>query len=395
MSDQDETNPAKTNSSEANVSETNVSGTELVETNAAEVPAVEVTPTAPSPVIVVFQSVTARDMAGPRRRARGTLNAVSFSLRTGVFAFVGSPEDGTFALVDVLTGAHAPSRGRVLVTGVSPEGSARLRARIGFLSPEPVLPAARTVSEVVDSALQARGQTPNRHLEVLEPLGLAYLAQRNPRSLSFTETRAVELALALSTPSPVLVVLHEPLADVAINLLGLVRERIRRLAASGACVVITTSSPADARALADDVFVLHRGAIASETAATGALPGSISPLLIAWVRPMEHTEDLAPIRLLARLLAARPEISSVAWSDQPTGSSQASELRLSGTDIDACALALADAATEVGAVIEAITPASPSLTRLRAAAEAAEALRRTTAHQRPGAPNIAAPGGGR
>ena len=68
-------------------------------------------------------------------------------------------------------------------------------------------------------------------------------------------------------------------------------------------------------------------------------------------------------------------------------------LRLSGTDIDACALALADAATEVGAVIEAISPASPSLTRLRAATEAAEALRRTTAHQRPDPSNVRAPGG--
>ncbi len=390
MSENDETNTSETNSSEVNVAEPNVA-----EPNVAEVPVAEAPAARPSSVIVIFQAVTARDMAGPRRRARGTLNAVSFSLGTGVFAFVGSPEDGTFALIDVMTGARAPSRGQVLVTGVSPERSGRLRARMGFLSPEPVLPAARNVSDVVDSALQARGQTQLLPLDVLEPLGLSYLAQRDPRSLSFTETRAVELALALSTPSPLLVVLHEPLADVAINLLGLVRERIRLLAASGACVVITTSSPADARALADDVFVLHRGAITSETAATGVLPGSVAPLLVAWVRPMEQTEGLAPIRLLARVLAARPEISSVAWNDNPADSSRASELRLSGTDIDACALALADAATEVGAVIDAIMPASPSLTRLRAAAEAAEALRRATAHQRHGASNFPAPGGRR
>jgi ABC-2 type transport system ATP-binding protein len=380
---------------ETNTAETNILETPPAETNGTAVPVPDELPPVPSPAVVVFQSVTSRDMAGPRRRARGTLNAVSFSLRTGVFAFVGSPEDGTFALVDVLTGARAPSRGRVLITGVSPERSGRLRARMGFLSPEPVLPAGRTVSDVVDSALQARGQTRTPHLEVLDPLGLAHLARRDPRSLSFLETRAVELAIALSTPSPVLVVLHEPLADVAINLLGLVRERIRLLAASGACVVITTSSPADARALADDVFVLHRGAIASETAATDVVPGSVSPLLVAWVRPMEPADGLAPVRRLARALATHPEISSVAWNDPSTGSSQASELRLSGTDIDACALALADAATEVGAIIEAILPASPSLTRLRAAAEAAEALRRTTAHQRPGASNVPAPGGGR
>jgi ABC-2 type transport system ATP-binding protein len=212
--------------------------------------------------------------------------------------------------------------------------------------------------------------------------------------LSFAETRAVELAIALSTPSPLLVVLHEPLADVAINLLGIVRERIRQLAASGACVVVTTSSPADARALGDGVFVLHRGAVTSEAASSTALP-NVSPLLVAWVRPLEPHDGLAPIRLLAGALAAHPEISSVASKDDPTSSLQASELRLSGTDIDVCALALADAATEVGAVIESIAPASPSLTRLRAAAEAAEALRRTTAHQRAAPSNIPSPGAAR
>ncbi len=394
MSESNETNQSETNVSETKPIETSVVTVPAAHVLAAQVPAVHVLEAAPLPVIVVLQSVTARDMAGPRRRSRGTLNGISLSLGTGVFAFVGAPEDGTFALVDVLTGARAPSRGRALVAGISPERSGTLRARMGVLSPEPVLPAARTVTEVVGSALQARGQTQARPLEVLEPLGLEYLAGRDPRSLSFAETRAVELAIALSTPSPVLVVLHEPLADVAINLLGIVRERIRLLATSGACVVITTSSPADARTLADDIFVLHRGAVASETVANGLLPGSVSPLLVAWVRPMEQTEGLAPIRLLARVLAAHPDISSVTWSDHPTVS-QACELRLSGTDIDVCALALADAATEVGAVIEAITPASPSFTRVRAAAEAAEALRRTITHQRHPASNVPSPGGGR
>jgi len=350
---------------------------------ATEAPAANPEPAAPpAPAVVVFQSVTARDLAGPRRRARGTITGLSLSFGTGVYAFVGAPEDGTFALFDILTGVRAPLRGRVLVAGASPARSGALRARMGVLSPEPALPSARTVDEVVRIAQIARGQAQVRSSDVLEPLGLEFLASRNPRSLSFAETRAVELALALSTPSPVLVVLHEPLADIAVNLLGLVRERIRQLAASGACVVVTTSSPGDARALADDVFVLHRGAVA---------PGSVgepqaSPLLVAWVRPLEQDEGLAPIRLLARALAARPEISSVAWNDLPASSSQASELRLSGTDLDACALALADAATEVGAVIEAITPASPGLTRLRAATEATDALRRAAAHQRSAAP---------
>ncbi len=389
MSDVDETNPPEVSTAAPESTSTDVQSVAEPVKSPPILPEVA----APPPPIVVFQSVTARDMAGPRRRTRGSLTGASFSLGTGTFAFVGAPEDGTIALVDVLMGTRAPVRGRVLVGGASPDRSPNVRARMGSLSPEPVLPAARTVTDVVTTALRARGQTAARPSEVLSSLGLEHLAARNPRSLSFSETRALELALALSTPSPVLLVLHEPLVDVAINLLGVMRDRIRHLAESGACVVLTTSSPADARALADEVFVLHRGTVTRELSPTASLPLG-SPLLVAWVRPDQQQEELAPIRRLARALAERPEISSVAWYGSGNSSDRAAELRLSGTDLDACALALADAATEVGAVIDAITPASPGLNRLRAAADAADALRRAGTDPRAASSNVSASGGG-
>lgn len=382
--------------------ETNVPETNVPETNPIASPAVANVPgpsaaqptaapstSVPPLPIVILQSVIARDQAGPRGRARGTLNGISFSLPTGVFAFVGAPEDGTIALVDVLSGARAPSRGHVQVVGASPERSSRLRARMGVLSPEPSLPSARSVAELVTTALAARGQT-LRAIDVLASFGLDYLASRLPQSLSFAETRAVELALALSTPSPTLVVLYEPLVDVAINLLGVVRERIQQLANEGACVVVTTSSPTDARSLSDEIFVLQRGSVIRDVSIVAA---QNVPMLIAWVRPTDPSQGLAPIRRLAQALADRPEVSSVAWSDAAGQSAQAAELRLSGSDLDAAALALADAATEVGAVVEAITPASPGLTRLRAAADAAESLRRASAQSRIGGTNVLGRGG--
>lgn len=382
--------------------ETNVPETNVPETNPIASPAVANVPgpsaaqptaapstSVPPLPIVILQSVIARDQAGPRGRARGTLNGISFSLPTGVFAFVGAPEDGTIALVDVLSGARAPSRGHVQVVGASPERSSRLRARMGVLSPEPSLPSARSVAELVMTALAARGQT-LRATDVLASFGLDYLASRLPQSLSFAETRAVELALALSTPSPTLVVLYEPLVDVAINLLGVVRERIQQLANEGACVVVTTSSPTDARSLSDEIFVLQRGSVIRDVSIVAA---QNVPMLIAWVRPTDPSQGLAPIRRLAQALADRPEVSSVAWSDAAGQSAQAAELRLSGSDLDAAALALADAATEVGAVVEAITPASPGLTRLRAAADAAESLRRASAQSRIGGTNVLGRGG--
>jgi len=403
VSEAEETQASAPETANPEIVETNSTAAESAEPVAANAPVVAeppppveevappAAPPAPSlPPIVVVQSVTARDTSGPRGRSRGSLTGVSFSLGTGVTAFVGAPEDGTLALVNILSGAQAPARGSILVAGAHPERSPAIRTRMGVLSPEPALPAAKTVGELVSMALHARGQTQTAPSEVLQSLGLERLLSRNPRSLSFAETRAVELVLALSTPTPLLVVLHEPMSDLAVNLLGVVREHVRRLAEAGACVAITTSSPADARALADDIYTLHRGSVFRDERAHQTVPRG-TPLLVAWVRPAEPAEGLAPIRRLAQALSGRSEVTSVAWNDEPSSMAQAAEIRLSGLDLDACALALADAATEVGAIVEAIAPSSPAFTRLRAAAEASDALRRAATPLRP----IAPPGGPR
>ncbi len=332
--------------------------------------------------IVVLESVFARDTAAPRGRSRGTLAGVNVSLGASVYAFVGAPEDGTLALTEVLTGKRSPLRGRALVSGLSPARSSETRKRIGSLWAEPSLPEARHVDAAVRIALEARGDASTGATAVLEPLGLGHLASREPRSLSYAETRAVELALALATQSPLLVVLYEPLSDVAINLLGLVRERIREIARGGACVVVMTSSPADARALADRTLVLHKGLILGEADAAEPLPGG-EPAVIAWVRPAEGDATLAPVRVLSRLLAERPEVRAVSWSEGPAGSPRTAELRVVGDDLDACALALVDAATEASVVIEAIAPASAGITQVRAATEALVAMRRLSPRSRP------------
>ncbi|MDC3956630.1 ATP-binding cassette domain-containing protein [Polyangium jinanense] len=327
------------------------------------------------PPRLLLEGIHARDAAAPRGASRGSLAGLNLALGAGVFAVLGAPEDGTLALSEVISGARAPLHGRVLIEGQSPARSPLLRARIGALAAEPTLPDARTVEACVALSRKARGESTTHAGDVLDPFGLGHLARREPRSLSFAEARAVELALALTTPSPLLVSLHEPLSDVALNLLGLVRERIRALALGGACVVVTTSSPADARALGDRVLVLHKGIVLGEADAAEPLPGG-EPALVAWVRPADDASERSPVRVLARLLSDRPEVRAVAWSEAAGPYPQAAELRLSGEDLDACALALTDAAVEAGVVIEAVAPASPGIVQVRAAAEALLTFRR-------------------
>lgn len=339
---------------------------------------------------LVLEQVHAVDAAGPRGIARGRLAGVDLHLTRGVHAVLGAPEDGTIALTEALAGSRHPLRGRVLVAGKEPSRSAAVRARIGALGPVPRLPDARSVRHAVRLAMRARGEQGDRADAVLEALGLSALRARNPLALAFTEARAVELALALSTPAPQLVILHEPLAEVAIAQPGSVRQRISDLASAGVCVVVVTSSPADARLLADDIYVLQRGVILRATKGDGAglMPGH-DVVLVAWVR------DGSPgVRELAAALAHRPEVHALAVDRPHDAPGGCAAVRLHGPDLDACAVALSEAAVATGAHIDAIATAPPSMLEVKAATDAMMlAIARSAAPRSYGsaAPRVAAP----
>ncbi len=324
--------------------------------------------------VVELARVHARDAAGPLGRSRGALTGASIALGPGVHAFLGTPEDGTLALADLVTGARAPLRGRVTVAGRDPARTPYLRARIGVLPAEPRLLAARTVRDAVRLALRARGETGDRFDAILDPLGLSHLQARVPRSLAFAEQRAVELALAVSTPAPMLLALHEPLADVAMPRLDLLPLRLREAAAAGACVLLTTSSPADARALADHVVLLHKGVIAREARGGAGLVLGDDVTLRVWIEP--RAAGASPgsgARALVAALALRPEVRAVSWRET---AGEPSVVEVRGDHAEACALAVIESALATGVEIEALIEEAPALGDVRVATEALwEAMR--------------------
>ncbi len=336
---------------------------------------------------LVLAQVHARDGAGPNGRARGAITALTLALGPGIHTFLGAPEDGTLALFDALTGARRPLSGKVTLAGQNPFSTAYIRARIGALAPEPRLPPAPTVGAAIRLALAARGEGSHRFDAVLDPLGLSGLHARRPGSLGFAEVRAVELALALTTPAPLLIVLHEPLADVAVPQIAAIPRRLRELAAAGACVVAATSSPADARALEGRILVLHRGFLVREANGGGAGLALGEAEITAWVRDAPGEPG---VRELAAALTRKPGVHRVTWDDgaragSPTrvhdseslagaGPSRAgragpSLVRVRGDSAEACAEALLDAAVESSVVLDAIAPTSPDLAAVRAATD--------------------------
>jgi ABC-2 type transport system ATP-binding protein len=336
---------------------------------------------------LVFDRVHARDTAGPNGRARGALTDVSLTFGPGVHAILGSPEDGTIAFVEALTGARRPSRGTVLVAGRDPTKLPFLRARIGVLSPDPQLVPARSVGASVRLSMRARGEGSQSFDAILDPLGLSRLHARKVPSLGYAEARAVELALALSTPAPYLVALHEPFSDVAIASSAPVRQRIRDLASAGVCVVVTTSSPADAELVADAIYVLHNGSVSRVAGPDGAGLLPVAPVeLLVWVQAGPPLDETSPARKLAALLVKHPDVRGVSWDDttwyqsastRPDAAAGASLLlRVRGDRAEPCSAAVRDSVLAADVSLEATYLAVPALGQVRAASEALLRMRR-------------------
>ncbi len=308
---------------------------------------------------LTLSAVAARDAYGPKASPRGRLVYAELALDAGAVAVLGSPEDGSLALFDCLTGRRRPDRGVVAIDGEAPASSAELRRRVGSLSMEPSLPEARTVRGAVELAASARGDAHALATSALAGLGLEALGDRAPHTLSVGERRAVELALALATPTPAAVILVEPFVEVGGVSAETVLLAISRLAASCPVVVIT-ASPSDAKRLGR-VFVLHRGAFVRET--TGEHVGLVSPgpsQLAVWIE--------RGVRALASRLTLDPAVTGVVL-DHVDPSQDRGTLRLTGPSMEPLALALARECSAEGVSVSGFAEVPPRLPDVQAATE--------------------------
>jgi ABC-type multidrug transport system ATPase subunit len=319
-----------------------------------------------------------------RATPRGVRGAVplDLALDAGVHALVGTPSDGTRDLASLAGGLVPAGTGRVLVRGVDPGSDPALRGRIGVTLEVPQLPECTSVGDLFELvAMLRRGTLGGRSSagDAARPLadfGLGHWQSRSMESLSRSERRTVELVLALSTPSPVALILTEPGADTAAIDREAVKMRMDAAAAGGALVLVVTASVADAVELANTVHMLDKGRIVRSVAAgeTGALvPG----------RGIELEVEVDLPRLLVAQLADDPAVLGIRWG------SQRSFVAVRGEHLDDVAVAVARAALAAGADVRSLAPVAPGLDEVRAASAglafaayqaAHEAYRRYAAH---------------
>jgi ABC-type multidrug transport system ATPase subunit len=247
-------------------------------------------------------------------------------------------------------GMVQPARGRILLDGRAPFSSASSRRTIGALCADEQLPTARNLGAALELALRARGEARSA-LSVLDPVGLAHLAARRASDVSAREARALALVLALSHPKPTLLALHEPLALLGIVPERFVLEALAQFAEAGTLVLATASRVEDAQRLGGEVHALERG---------------------IWLDSADSRTPLAAITLrvqtpharrLAALLSSLPEVSAVTEVG-------ASELLVSGADLERVARSVVASARAESIRISALRQDSAALESLAAARNA-------------------------
>jgi ABC-2 type transport system ATP-binding protein len=326
--------------------------------------------------VITLEAVHARATVG-QAKISSFIKDVTVTWERGVLAVIGTPADGTSALLGVIAGTVRARAGRVLVAGGAPGGA---RANVAYVPLDTSLPDSLRVDEVCDLASQIRGEPAQTPASRLAVLGLEALASRRVRSLSPGEARAVSLALAISSKAQVILV-EEPLAGLDASAPARVIEALRARATAGAAVVVTTASVRDATRLADQLGVLTFGVfthLPPSLAHVGSAGAKLRVVIVA-----ESAAEVSPF------IAALSEEQAVGGVELATFAGgrvlhAAVAVVVSGRDLLTLARAVGAAAARTGAKVEAIESAVMPL----------DAIRATIAAPRPGVLPSRPPAGG-
>jgi len=229
------------------------------------------------------ESATLLDVRGLACRFGG-LQAVAdldFGVREGeIKAIIGPNGAGKTTLFNMISGVIAPSAGQILLSGESIDRLPSFqRARLGLSRTfqnlqifkdmtilenvmvgrhtrshcgtlQAVLRTSRSVSE--------EREIRDRSIELLARLGLSERADEPASSLSFGESKLLEIARALAA-SPRLLLLDEPAAGVSHNAALRVGELIRELNREGLTVLLVEHNMGLVMDISHSVLVLDHG----------------------------------------------------------------------------------------------------------------------------------------
>jgi tungstate transport system ATP-binding protein len=200
------------------------------------------------------------------------LDRVSLAFAAGAPAVLIGPNGaGKTTLLRLLMGLVAPVRGRVTWGGredAEPTHRAIMFQRPAMLRRS----AAGNIRYALAAAGVPRAKRASRVDELAAVVGLAGLGGRPARKLSGGEQQRLALARALAK-EPQILVLDEPTASLDPAATKAIEDVIRSVAARGIKVVMSTHDLGEARRLAGEIVLMHRGRVIESGAADAFFAG--------------------------------------------------------------------------------------------------------------------------
>lgn len=261
-------------------------------------------------------------------------------LGSGITLVIGEGRTASSRLVELAAGVERPAQGRVLLDGADPYASPALRRGIASLLGVERLPHAPTVVTALDRVLAIRGDE-RRAAQVLEEAHLSAWSRRRPLDLDATEQRALAAVIALSHRRARLLALSEPFRIGSAVSADFVRDAIRRHSAAGAVVLVALADPEPLRTLSAQRLELRGGFLGPARPGLGLFQGSVAL----------QARTTEPQRLV-RALADQPVAAGVRWDERAAPG----VVVVTGTELEALATAVSQAAAAAGVTIEALVP---------------------------------------
>ncbi|ALE04405.1 multidrug ABC transporter ATPase (plasmid) [Arthrobacter sp. ERGS1:01] len=263
-----------------------------------------------------------------------------------VTALIGPNGAGKTTLLLVLASLLAPDTGHVSVMGIDPgKDPVAARARIGWMPDTLGVWESLTAREILAAMgrFYALPKTaiPGRVTELLELVNLTGLADQKARVLSRGQQQRLSLARAL-IHNPDVLLLDEPASGLDPGSRVSLRHILRKLAAEGKAVVVSSHVLAELDEIADRAVFVNAGrTVLAQTVAQASTQGR--RYAIAALDPGRLTAELARLGVVVA----------------PEPGRQGSVLVALGTEADAARL-LADL-VRAGVPVSAFAPASGAL----------------------------------
>ena len=204
-------------------------------------------------------------------RSFGSVHAVrdmTFTAGYGsVTALIGPNGSGKTTLMLMLASLLAPDRGSIRIAGHDPVTDPRaVRAAMGWMPDVLGSWSSLTVRATLEITGRLHGlsreQTTSRTDELVAQTGLTALAEQPTRVLSRGQKQRLSLARAL-VHDPRVLLLDEPASGLDPAARVELRSLVRRLAAEGRCVLISSHVLAELDEMADSAVYVDAGATAS------------------------------------------------------------------------------------------------------------------------------------